>query len=190
MSLTRLSPPSPTPVALAEVRAQCRVDNNDEDALIMGYVRSAAEWIEQQEGIVLITSSWAYRLPAFPSRYAPPISLPLRPLQTVTEIAYTDTNGTVRILPTTDYALVSGKLWPAFGLSWPATRQPSDIAITFTAGFGDDWNSTPEPIRQAILLLVSYWFDMRTAAIGEGGPVTHVPFSVRELIQPFRSWAF
>jgi uncharacterized phiE125 gp8 family phage protein len=189
MSLTRLSPPSVTPVALAQVRAQCRVDDNSEDALLMGYIRSAADWVQEQEGIALITSSWAWRLPVFPYRYNPPITLPLRPLQTVTEIAYTDTNGVAQILPTADYTIVSGKLWPAFGLSWPETRWPSDIAITFTAGYGDDWNSVPEPIRHAVMLLVSYWYDMRSAAIGEGGPVTHVPFSVRELLYPYRNWA-
>jgi uncharacterized phiE125 gp8 family phage protein len=189
MSLTRLSPPSPAPVSLAEVRAQCRIDADDEDALLMAYVRAATDWIEEQEGIVLITSSWAYRLPAFPYGYAPSISLPLRPLQSVTEIAYTDTNGVAQVLPTVDYTLVSSKLWPAFGLSWPVTREPSDITITFTAGFGDDHNAAPAPIRQALMLLVTYWFEMRSAAIGEGGPVTHVPFSVRELLQPFRSWA-
>jgi uncharacterized phiE125 gp8 family phage protein len=119
------------------------------------------------------------------------ITLPLRPLQSVTEIAYTDTNGAAQILPTTDYALVSGKLWPAFGLSWPGTREPSDITITFTAGFGDDHNSTPEPIRLAVLQLVAHWFDARQpVAIGpDYGPASHVPFTVRELLQPYRSWA-
>jgi uncharacterized phiE125 gp8 family phage protein len=69
MSLTRLSSPSALPVSIAEAKAQCRVDSHDEDALLAAYVRSAMAWVEEQEGIVLITSTWAYRTPAFPSRY-------------------------------------------------------------------------------------------------------------------------
>jgi uncharacterized phiE125 gp8 family phage protein len=188
--LTRLSEPSVLPVSLAEAKAQCRIDSNDEDALVSAYCRAAADWVQEQEGIVLITSSWEYRRPAFPSNYSPPICLPLRPLQNVAEVVYLDIAGTAQALvPLVDYVLVNGKLWPAFGKSWPETRWPSDITITFTAGYGSDWNSVPEPIRQSLLLLVSYWYDMRTAAIGEGGPVTHVPFSIRELLLPYRNWA-
>jgi uncharacterized phiE125 gp8 family phage protein len=41
VSLILVTPPVATPVQLAEVKAQARVDDATEDALLAGYVRSA-----------------------------------------------------------------------------------------------------------------------------------------------------
>jgi hypothetical protein len=45
----------------------------------------------------------------------------------------------------------------------------------------------PEGLRQAVSMLAAYWFSQREAA--SYGAVTHIPFSVRELVEPYRLWA-
>jgi hypothetical protein len=44
MSLTLVSGPAAAPVSLAEVKAQCRYDAADEDALISGYIGRRPRW--------------------------------------------------------------------------------------------------------------------------------------------------
>jgi uncharacterized phiE125 gp8 family phage protein len=191
MTLTPIVQSTLPVISLAEAKAHCRLEGiDDEDALLMGYVRSAQNWIEQQLGAVLLTSTWEYTKDSFPNGYVHWLAPPLQPLQSVDQISYVDTEGATQILPTDRWQVVNGRIWPTYGNTWPATRRPSEVVVRFTAGYGTDWNAVPEPIRQAVLLLVGYWFDMRSAAVGEGGPVTHVPYSVRELLQPYRNWAF
>jgi uncharacterized phiE125 gp8 family phage protein len=57
--------------------------------------------------------------------------------------------------------------------------------------YGDSWNSVPESLRQAVQMLASYWFAQREAAsIGpDSGPVSDVPFSVRQILEPYRVWS-
>ena len=192
-SLIRLSPPAALAVSLAELRAQCRLtsdDGSDEDALLVGYARAAIDWGEQQLGKVLITSSWVYSISGFPCGYAPYIRIPLEPLTGIDEITYLDLAGVAQILPVTNYALLAhGQLLPAHGLSWPATRSPSDVVIRFTAGFGPDHNAIPEAIRQGILMMAAYHYEQRSAALVDP-EVLEVPLGVRELISPWKSWAF
>jgi uncharacterized phiE125 gp8 family phage protein len=193
MSLLRVSPPGPLVVSLAELRAQCNLtddDGTDQNALLAGYARTAMDWVEQQLGKALTTSVWQYSISTFPYGYAPCIRIPLEPLISVDEITYTDLAGVSQVLPTTRYALLAhGQLLPAYGLTWPATRCPSDVVIRFTAGFGPDHNAIPEPIRQAVMMMAAYFFDQRSAALVDP-EVLEVPFGVRDLLAPYRAWAF
>ena len=74
---------------------------------------------------------------------------------------------------------------PAPNHSWPAVWRGLDVAtITFVVSYGNDHNAVPESLRQAIMMLAAYWFNQReAAAIGpEQGPASHVPLSVREIL--------
>ena len=60
-----------------------------------------------------------------------------------------------------------------------------DVAtITFVVSYGNDHNAVPESLRQAIMMLAAYWFNQREAAVigPEQGPASHIPFSVREIL--------
>jgi uncharacterized phiE125 gp8 family phage protein len=194
--LTLISPPIALPISLQEARAQCRVDDNSEDALLMAYARSATAWIDGHEGWLgkaLITQTYEYTLDSFPYGYEPFIRLPLPPLQAVTSITYLDANGVTQTIAPANYQVTGQYVWPAYGQTWPTTRcQPGAVTVRFRTGYGDSWNAVPEPIRQALMMLVAYWFNQReAAAIGpEYGPVSDVPYGVKALLEPFRVWAF
>jgi uncharacterized phiE125 gp8 family phage protein len=196
MSLILITPPTATPISIQEIRAQCRVDSADEDALLAAYVRAATDAVEQMTGLRLLTQEWEYSVDGFPERCGW-LRLPLAPLFALTSIVYLDTQGVAQTLPVTTY-LIKGlgstqpaRLILAPNQGWPATWHGVSSVIV-RAQFGwTDWNGIPEALRQAVLLLAAYWFGQREAAsIGpDQGPVSHIPFGVRELVEPFKLWS-
>jgi uncharacterized phiE125 gp8 family phage protein len=195
MTLRLVSPPAVLPLSLGEVRAQCRVDDSSEDALLMGYAHSAVSWIDGHEGWLgraLITQTYDLTLDQFPYGYHPIVRLPVPPVQAVTSITYVDGNGVQQTLAPSRYQISGQYVWPAYRQTWPATRcHPGAITVRFRTGYGDDWNAVPPAIRQALAMLVAYWFNQReAAAIGpDYGPVSDVPYGVKALLEPYRVWS-
>jgi uncharacterized phiE125 gp8 family phage protein len=196
MSLTLITGPAATPIALAEVKAQCRVTSNDEDALLAAYIRSATEAVEQLSGLRLLDQTWEYSIDAFPA-HCGWLRLPLAPLLALTSITYLDAQGVAQTLPVTTYLIrglgstIPARLVIAPNQQWPTTWHGHGSVI-IRARFG--WpthNEVPEALRQAVQMLACHWFEQRstTAAGPDYGPVSHVPFGVRELIEPFKLWA-
>ena len=74
-----------------------------------------------------------------------------------------------------------------YGQAWSFVRWPATITITFTCGYGASWNEIPEGLRQAAMMLAAHWFNCREAASAgpDFGPVSHVPYSARELLAPY-----
>jgi uncharacterized phiE125 gp8 family phage protein len=156
MSLIRVSEPTVLPISLIEAKAIARLEDADgtEDALVMAYLRAATSAVEQQLGRALITSTWRYAIDCFPCRWNEAISIPLAPVQTVTEISYLDVVGVVQILDPTVYVVSggddAGRISLAHDGVWPATRRQAEaITIDFIAGY-DGWNAVPEQIRMAV----------------------------------------
>jgi uncharacterized phiE125 gp8 family phage protein len=196
MSLILITGPTALPISLAEIKAQCNLDGSESDALVMAYVRSATDAVEQMTGLRLIDQLWEYSVDTFPERCGW-IRLPLAPLLAIVSIVYQDTTGAVQTLPVQTYLLGGlGSTTPARIIlapnqTWPATWHGlGSVLIRFRAGW-IDWNGVPDALRQAVLMLAAYWFGQReAAAIGpDSGPVSDVPYSVRELLEPFRIWA-
>jgi uncharacterized phiE125 gp8 family phage protein len=191
MSLILLVPPAAVPVSLAEAKAHCRFFEGDEDAVIAGAIRAAVDYVEGYSGLRLINQTWAWSttLPCFWSGY---LRLPLTPVQAITSITYTDTAGDLQTLGPATYSLKGDRIILAPEAQWPSVwRGPDSATVTFTVGYGEDHNSIPHDIRQATMMLIAYWFNQReAAAIGaEAGPVSDVPFSVKQILEPYRVWA-
>jgi uncharacterized phiE125 gp8 family phage protein len=162
--LTLITPPAALPVSLAELKAAGRLDDSeDDDAVLMGHLRAAVASIDGSTGWLgraLITQAWTLWLDAFPRT----IAVPLPPLQQVTEIRYVDSAGATQTLDSSAYVVAgvggSGRIVPAVGKSWPATRcQPDAVQVDFTAGFGESWNDVPEDLRAAVVLLTVAAYD-------------------------------
>jgi uncharacterized phiE125 gp8 family phage protein len=164
-SLRQIVPPAVLPLSLAEVRAAVRLEAGDADELLAGYLRSAVAQLDGAAGILgrcLVEQQWVMTLDRFPACQV--IEIPLPPCQSVDELSYIDGDGATQVI--TDYVVYGiGDTWPArlthaWGGTWPTTRNQGDaVQITFTAGYGPDWNSVPEPIRQAIATMVAASFD-------------------------------
>jgi uncharacterized phiE125 gp8 family phage protein len=100
------------------------------------------------------------------------IDLPYPRLVSVESIVYTDSDGTEQTLSTDSYTVdpssTPGRIAPSASTIWPWTniRRPGNVKITFVAGsYGDggDTNTCPKSIVQAMLLLISHWYQNREA---------------------------
>jgi uncharacterized phiE125 gp8 family phage protein len=195
MSLELITPPAAAPISLVEIRAQTRVTETGEDALLAGYVRSATDHIEATTGLRMITQTWSWTVDWLPPHWQPYrwdsyARLPLAPVQSIVSIAYIDaTTHLAQVVDPALYVLKGDRISLAPNAVWPPMWRGTDaVTITFVCGYGDDWNTVPESLRQAVQMLAAYWFAQReAAAIGpEQGPVSHVPFSVREILDGYR----
>ncbi len=155
-----VSPPSETPISLAEAKAHLRVFHDDDDALIAAHLAAATAHLDGFGGILgrcLVTQSWRQDLGAFPCDRK--LRLPLAPVASVTHVKYRDASDAEQTLSTSVYA---GPLVDALGpfvalksgQSWPSTYARDDaVSVTFVAGYGAA-SAAPEPIKAALKLHV------------------------------------
>lgn len=198
-SLTLIAPPSSDPVSLAEANAQCRVTSSDEDGLMAGYLLAARQACEDFTGRVFSTQTWEMKLDnGWPTVFDRPsvsrrtrIVLPNPPAQSIVSIAYIDSTGALQTLNPTQYSFSKGDIFgiidQAYGVSWPTVRcQLEAITVRFVAGYGGNPSGLPEPIRQAILLLVAHFYAYRTAVVADVRVTpAELPMGVKFLLQSY-----
>lgn len=190
MSLTLIAHPALEPITLAEARAQCRIDDSTEDALLAIYIQAARQHAEGLLFSALITQTWEQTLDAFP---ADEIKLIKPPVLGITSVAYTDANGDPATMAEGSYVLDAatgpGWLFPASGTSWPSTAPVINaVRIRFTAGFGPAAADVPAPIRQWLLLTIAYLHAQRESH-DVAGKVTAIPNRfVDSLLDPYRQY--
>lgn len=196
MGLALVTGPALDPVSLAEARAHCRITSSDEDGLLAGYILAARQHVEQVTGRALVSQTWDFTVDReWPwtlddsHRHVRLFEIPKPPLQSVTSIVYVDSAGATQTLASNQYLVDSGtyigRIYPAYGVCWPNVRcQPKAITVRFVAGYGDQPGSIPEPIRQAMLLLIGHWFEQRETA--SANAPTELPFTTAALLAPYR----
>ena len=185
MRLKRTVEPTTEPVSLAEAKAQCRVDSDDENTFITGLIQAAREYVEDTSHRALLTQTWRLSLDAWPA--CDEIELPRPPLQSVTSLVYYDSAGTLYTLDSSKYGVDTdsepGRVVLNWGESWPSLtlRSFNPVQVTFKAGYGDDADDVPLHLRQAILLIIGHWFENRELTIS-GTIIKEIPLAVDSLI--------
>ena len=187
MALVMTAAPAAEPISLAEAKAHLRVDGSDEDMLISSLILASRLLVERTLGLALITQGWSYFLDAWPDRGC--ISLPLSPVQSVSAVTVHDEDGGSTVLDADDYAAdvlsVPARLVLTEATPSSITRAFNAYEVAFTAGYGDTGSDVPQPIRQALLLLVAHWFERREPVELGPGP-QEVPAVAAGLLQPYR----
>ncbi len=186
--LKTIIPVAIEPITLAEVRQHLRLPEDAiEDDLLLGLIKTARVYCENYTRRALAEQT----METYKDRFsgADPIMLPCPPLLSVVEIGYTDSTGQETILSNSDYlvdtASEPGQVMPAYGTAWPVyiPHPATSVRIRFVAGFA----VLPEPIRQALLLLVGHWYENREAT---GTAKDQTAFSVHALLAPYRVEVF
>lgn len=177
------------PISLAGARAQCEIDadSSDHDAVLAVYLRAAVEHVEAVCGIRVTPRTASLQLACFGEADR----LPLAPIQSITEIRYLDSVGAEQLLDPATYALINlggDALRPALRLqptkSWPATyAAPDAVRITAVAGYA----VCPEPVRQAMLLIIGDWFRTREDTM-VGTSVSAMPNASAALLTNYRTF--
>jgi len=181
-------PVTTEPITLAEVRQHLRLpDDTTEDDLLLGLIKTARVYCETYTRRAIAEQTLEFYLDRFSVNST--IILPCPPLLSVVEIGYTDSTGEETILSVSDYVVDTagdpGRVMPAYGMTWPvfAPYPAMSVRIRFVAGF----TILPEPIRQAMLLLIGHWYENREAT---GTAKDQTAFSVHALLAPYRVEVF
>ena len=189
MALVSLAGPLQEPVLLDDIKTHLRVSENDEDTLISSLIIAARVHVEHILSRKMITQTWSFYLDQWPENDT--ISLPLNPVQNISEIKIYDVQDVASVVAASDYYVdVSGDpariIWLGGGARPHAGRVANGIEVRFTTGYGDNPNDVPEPLRQAITLLVSHWYERREP-VEVGEQPTQVPMMISSLLSPYRS---
>lgn len=181
------TPPSASPVTLAEAKEHLRVDIDDEDTLIQSLIDAVVSHLDGWGGVLgrcLLTQTWEIRLRSWPTC----IRLPFPDVSAV-EIRYVDTSGVEQTVSGALYEITQAPAGAVveFKDDWTAPSYETDMAepitVDVTAGYGAA-GDVPAAIRQAILLLVGHYYENRMAVTEETLQVA--PLAFKALLTPYR----
>ncbi|WP_170984396.1 head-tail connector protein [Rhodoligotrophos defluvii] len=181
------SPPAVEPVSLEQARGHLRVDGAFEDELIAALITSARIHLEIATRRIFITQGWSVFLDDWPKDGI--ITLPIRPVQTVDRVLVYGDDGEPELVDPAIYVADTGvlpRLKPRTGKQWPRPERAfRGIEIEVTAGYGDEPETVPATLRQAILQLVAHWYENREP-VGLGDQPFELPAMIKALIAPYR----
>ncbi len=188
MPLLLTSGPALEPVSLVEAKDHLRVDHADEDVLIASLITASRVHLETMLGLAFISQQWNFVLDRWPD--SPIVELPLAPVQSVDQLSLYDADDNATIITPANYALdalsqPARLIWHGFAPRPSPGRSCNGIEISFTAGFGANAPDVPQPLRQAILLLVAHWYEHREP-VGVAGEVREIPQMIRMLTNSYR----
>ncbi len=213
MPVQLITPPAAEPITLQQAKDHLRLETAFDDAQVNGAILGARMYVEEICWRGLVTQVWELVLERFPGetdcygalipgssspfglsthqaylRAAEGIEVPKGNLVSVGSVKYLEpAAGAVTTLASSEYLVdtvsVPGRIRLAYGKSWPAHRAQWDaIRIQYTVGWAAE--AVPQPIKQAMLLLISHLYENRTLEVP--GRLTPVQFAVDSLLAPYR----
>lgn len=148
-------------VTLDEAKAHLRELTTDNDAYIYDLIVAAHKKIQEEYDLGINVEVWDMYMDKFP---AGEINIWVWPITSVV-VNYTDTAGVTQTVSSTNYTTdLAGKpirIKPNNSYSWPEVKDVANaVQIRFTTGFTSP-DIVPGDIKQAILLIITDWFDNR-----------------------------
>lgn len=185
MALIRIAAPASEPLDLATAKLHCRVDGNDDDALVTALIVAAREQAEHETGRALVTQTWELVHDSFPEAF----ELRKSPIQSVTSIKYLDsTTGVEQTLAPADYLLDNarepGYVVPGYGKAWPDSYAvPNAVRCQYVCGYGNA-SAVPQAIKQWMLLAIGTMYAQRETFSGQAYSIPDRFWS--GLLDPYR----
>lgn len=182
-----LTAPTVEPLTLDEAKAYLRVTTEDDDDLIGALIAGGRSHVEALTHRALITQNWRLTRDAWPANGR--IGVLPAPLQSLEAARVYDADGNAHALDLQAFVVdtISAPAvlsFPPWSMTQPG-RAHGGIELDVTVGYGDAATDVPEPLRQAIRLLLAHWYENRSIAVA-GAAVTPLPVGFAELIAPFR----
>lgn len=182
-----LTAPAVEPLTLDEAKAYLRVAIGDDDDLIAALISGARGHVEAQTHRALITQSWRLSRDTWSADGL--IAVLPAPLQSLDAVRVYDASGTATAIDIAPFivdkapapALISFAPW---AMPLPG-RARAGIELDVTVGYGAAASAVPEPLRQAIRLLVAHWYENR-GVVAPGTALAPLPTGVGDLVAPFR----
>lgn len=169
--VTVVTEPAVEPLTIEEVKANLRFPYDYENERIRALITAARKYVETTTGRALITQTLRLTRDYFPGwKEGYTFRLPMPPLQTVTNIQYTDVDGVTQTVTAAEYVVdatsIPGRIALAYGYEWPVDviEQIGSVKVNYVAGYGLAV-SVPQTIKQAMHLLIAHWFVNREAVL-------------------------
>jgi uncharacterized phiE125 gp8 family phage protein len=175
--------PAIEPLSLAEAKAYLRVDHAADDGLIAAFVTGVRQRLEGRTGKAFLAQGWRVMLDAWPPGGEVPLS-PC-PVLSVSAVRVLDAAGVATALPPSAWRLEAGRepaLLILAGPPPPPGRARNGIEIDLVAGYGAAATDCPEPLRQAMRLLLGHVWEHR--GLAERHPKE--PQEINAIIAPYR----
>lgn len=176
--------PVEEPVTLAEMRATLGINDSTDthrDGVITARINAARLWAEEHTRRAFVTQTWELYADCFGDYF----DLKSK-LQSVTSVSYYDADGVLQTLAADQYLVdtVNSRLYPAYGVSWPSTRdQVNAVIIEHVAGYGAA-SYVPQGIKEALMFIVGHWENYQSSIEG-AVRISTIPYAVTQLLQPY-----
>jgi uncharacterized phiE125 gp8 family phage protein len=175
-------------IDLNTVRQHLRINGTDEDALLAIYLKTAVGKLDGWNGVLtrcICVQSWR----SFAADFAGgTVALPFAGPVTLVSVDYLDPSGTSQTVPLAQCRVeetANGTVLFVNNADTFDVIHDRNDAVRITANYGWPAADVPGPILSAILLLVSHYYENRSAA-AFGGGFGQLPMGVLDLIQPWR----
>lgn len=193
MPVRLITAPALEPVTLREAKDHLRLEHDLDDLRVLSCMRAARMYAEKICWRGFLKQTYQLVESGFPDDDGLPfeqqgVELPRGNLVSITSVTYVDTAGATQTMAPADYVadqnVEPGRLRIAYGKVWPSTRDQFDaVKVTYLVGW--DAVEVPEPVKQALLLLVAQMYENRTPEV-TGPIVSQLSFAVDALLGPFR----
>lgn len=168
---TTVAPSTRLVITVDEAKAQENIDFAADDSLIQAMIEAAVDHVEDMLTRDLVERTRAWK---FDDLRGDLIRLPIAPVQSITSIGYTDSNGNSQTVASSVYGLDNGITPPLIylkdGQTWPSARGArNDVTVTFVTGYASTGASpvtmadVPNPIKHALKLIVGDLYENREA---------------------------
>jgi|TARA_R100000329_G_C7618265_1_gene219703 uncharacterized phiE125 gp8 family phage protein len=139
-----------------------------------------------------ILKSYTYSLGGYYSPYTglAQIFLPKAPISSVASIAYFDSDNSSQIWSSSNYNVINPENQKGFievvdGQDFPSIYSRADaVNIAFVSGYGAASSDVPDPIKQAVLLIIGNLYEKREDM------VHRMPTTSEYLLEPYRIWEY
>jgi uncharacterized phiE125 gp8 family phage protein len=166
MALKLITGPEVEPLTLAQAKAQCRIEHDDEDDLIEGFILTTRRQVEHLSDRPLITQVWEQVLDGFPCGA---IELGKANVLSIVSLKYLDLSGDEITMASDAYSLDAedtAECWlhPAYNTEWPSTIDTANaVRVRFTCGYGASADEVPEEAKTWMRLMIGHYYRNREA---------------------------
>jgi uncharacterized phiE125 gp8 family phage protein len=184
MTYAVITPPAAEALTLADVKAHLRIDQDDEDDLLVSLIGVARQHLEQTTGLALVSQAMRLYLDGWPQ--AGFIEITRGPVMAVSEVRIYDDAGVETVVDLSGHVL-DGAARPArlWLRNRPSPGQAMNgIEVDFTAGFGEAGTDVPDTLKRAMLVHIAAMYEFRGAVPVDAQPAA-VPEGYDRLVAPF-----
>ena len=187
-ALELLEAPAVTPVSLAEVRRQLRIEHEDDDLLLVRLINVATAYTDVMGalGHAMISQKWGQWVTNTPEQS---VKLTLGPVISVDAVKYYDTDGNLQTDTLSNYEIYGTQfaktIGPKEGFNWPVAEDRSDaIRIEYTIGYGTSASDVPDTLRHAMMMLIGHWYENRETTMMD--ELSNIPYGFDALMDMHR----